>query len=39
MKFGSYPDSFANASLVGRRHVAIDNMPCDKTCKLTVNNS
>ena len=39
IKFGSYPDNFADANLAGRRYVSIDNMPRDKTCKLTVTNN
>ena len=39
VKFGFYPKNFQNSSLAGTRYVSIDNIPSDKTSKLTVTNS
>ncbi len=39
VKRGIYPSNFENPNLAGHRYIAIDNMPRDKTSKITVNNS
>ena len=39
VRFGKYPDNFEDHALAGHRYVAIDNMPRDKTSKITVTNA
>ena len=39
IKFGTYPQNFENSKLAGCKWIAIDNIPRDKTAKITVNNS